>query len=220
MIAKQTAAERAAAVLRGRITDGELRPGTRLVEDDLVGQLEVSRNTLREAFRLLTHDGLLVHRLHRGVCVAELDAFELVDLYRLRRIVECDVVRSLTGLDETQLAPLRTEVEASEAAAAHDDWAAVGTANMRFHQELVGLAESERLDRIARQLLAELRLVFHVAASPRRLHESYVGRNRLLLQLLERQDFLGAAEELERYLRQSETQLLSAYRRPSRQPAP
>ena len=107
MATNQSEAERAADVLRRRITDGELRPGSRLVEEELVGPLKVSRNTLREAFRLLTHDGLLVHRLHRGVFVSALDAFELLDLYRLRRLLECHVVGSLTGLSETQLAPLR-----------------------------------------------------------------------------------------------------------------
>ncbi|MGI8985956.1 MAG: GntR family transcriptional regulator, partial [Nocardioidaceae bacterium] len=78
-------AERVADVLRRRITEGDLVPGARLSEERLVCELHVSRNTLREAFRLLAHEGLLVHRLHRGVFVPELDEDDLVDLYRLRR---------------------------------------------------------------------------------------------------------------------------------------
>lgn len=35
--------------------------------------------TLRAAFRLLTHEGLLVHQLHRGVLVPELDDDDLVN---------------------------------------------------------------------------------------------------------------------------------------------
>ena len=54
-------------------------------EEQLVEALRVSRNTLREAFRLLTHERLLVHQLHRGVFVPELHESDLVDLYRLRR---------------------------------------------------------------------------------------------------------------------------------------
>ncbi len=212
MATNQSEAERAADVLRRRITDGELRPGTRLVEEELVGPLKVSRNTLREAFRLLTHDGLLVHRLHRGVFVSALDAFELLDLYRLRRLLECHVVGSLTGLSETQLAPLRAEVAAAEAAAARGDWASVGTSNMHFHQHLVALAGSPRIDRVANQLIAELRLVFHTVDDPQLLHQPYVQRNRRLLGLLEKGSFVPAAEELERYLIDSERQLLAAYR--------
>ncbi len=41
-------------ILRSRISEGYFPPGTRLSEDSIGGALGVSRNTLREAFRLLT----------------------------------------------------------------------------------------------------------------------------------------------------------------------
>lgn len=206
-----TAAERVAGVLRRRITDGELPPGSQLHEERLTEPLGVSRNTLREAFRLLSHDGLLVHRLHRGVFVAELGAEDLRDLYRLRRALECSAVRSLDLGSPPDLGALHAEVTAATAAAGRGDWPAVGTSNMRFHQGLVGLAGSRRLDEVTRQLLAELRLAFLVVAEPRRLHEPYVRRNRRLLRLLERGELDRAAQELEDYLLESERQLLDAY---------
>lgn len=207
----ESTAERVANVLRRQITEGELRPGTQLSEERLVARLGVSRNTLREAFRLLAHDGLLVHRRHRGVFVPELDEDDLVDLYRLRRTVECDVLRSLTGLDADRLHPLRANVEAAESAASRGKWDEVATANMAFHQSLVSLAGSRRIDDVTRRLLAELRLVFHVIASPRAFHEKYIGRNRALLGLLADGEVDRAADELDRYLHDSEEQLLAAY---------
>ncbi len=209
---RSSTAERVADVLRGRITEGDLPPRTRLSEEQLVGILRVSRNTLREAFRLLTHEGLLVHQLHRGVFVPELDETDLVDLYRLRRTIECDVVRSLSDLDPARLRPLSDDVAAGESAAERGDWVAVGTANMRFHRHLVGLAGSRRIDEVTRRLLAELRLAFHAAASPRRLHEPYLGRNRALLELLVAGEVERAAKELEEYLHDSQAQLLDAVR--------
>jgi DNA-binding transcriptional regulator YhcF (GntR family) len=61
---RSSTAERVAELLRRRVIVGDLPPGARLSEEQLVEVLHVSRNTLREAFRLLTHEGLLVHRLH------------------------------------------------------------------------------------------------------------------------------------------------------------
>jgi DNA-binding GntR family transcriptional regulator len=209
---RSSTAERVADVLRRRITEGDLPPGTRLSEEQLVAALRVSRNTLREAFRLLTHEGLLVHELHRGVFVPELDADALVDLYRLRRAVECDVLRSLEQLDPERLRPLHDDVAAARAAAAREDWVAVGTANMRFHSHLVALAGSRRMDEVSARLLAELRLAFHAVASPQVLHEPYVERNAVLLGLLVEGRFGPAVEELEGYLRASESQLLDALR--------
>jgi len=94
----------------------------------------------------------------------------------------------------------------------------VGTANMHFHQCLVGLGGSRRIDDITRRLLAELRLVFHAAANPEVLYGPYVGRNRALLDLLvagqagQAGQAEEAAEDLGQYLRDSEEQLLSVYR--------
>jgi DNA-binding GntR family transcriptional regulator len=211
---RSSTAERVADVLRRRITEGDLPPGSRLSEEQLVEVLGVSRNTLREAFRLLTHEGLLVHRMHRGVFVPELEAADLVDLYRVRRALECDVVRRLGAVPPLQ--PLYDDVAAGEDAARAGDWRAVGTANMRFHQHLVALAGSRRMDEMADRLLAELRLAFHAVASPQRLHEPYVGRNRALLDLIAAGELAHAAAELETYLQDSEAELLTAFgeRRP------
>jgi DNA-binding GntR family transcriptional regulator len=207
---RSSTAERVADVLRRRITDGDLAPGSRLSEEQLVQVLGVSRNTLRESFRLLTHEGLLVHLLHRGVFVRVLDEDDLVDLYRLRRAVECAVVRSLPPLEPGALRPLEDDVRAAERAAEHEDWRAVATANMRFHSHLVGLASSRRLDEVTARLLAELRLAFSAVASPALLHAPYVGRNRSLLALLERGEVERAACELDAYLDDSLAALLAA----------
>ncbi|GAA1635769.1 GntR family transcriptional regulator [Kribbella alba] len=209
---RSSSAERVADVLRRRITEGALPPGTQLSEELLKEALQVSRNTLREAFRLLTHEGLLVHKMHRGVFVPELTEVDVVDLYRLRRVLECDVVRSLVDSHPDRLDPLRGDVEASESAALVGDWIAVGTANMRFHQHLVGLADSTRLDEITGRLLAELRLLFHVIATPQALHEPYIGRNRALLELLEEGQYQRAADQLNQYMLDSEAGLLAAFR--------
>ncbi len=212
LLDRSSTAERVADILRRRITDGDLPPGARLSEEQLVEVLRVSRNTLREAFRLLTHEGLLVHELHRGVFVPKLSEGDIVDLYRLRRTIECAVVRSLETLPAVRLRPLYDDVAAGESAGHRGDWVAVGTANMRFHQHLVSLADSRRLDEITSRLMAELRLAFHAVANPQQLHEPYVGRNRALLDLLASGDFVAAAEQLEQYLLDSEKQLVAAHR--------
>lgn len=209
---RASTAERVADVLRRRITEGDLPPRTHLSEEQLIVVLRVSRNTLREAFRLLSHEGLLVHELHRGVFVRELDEADLVDLYRLRRAVECDVVRTLSAADPVELQPLYDDVTEGERASGRGDWVAVGTANMQFHRDLVAMARSPRTDQVTERLLAEMRLAFHAVASPQRLHETYVGRNRALLELLAAGEFDQAAELLEVYLRDSLAELLDAIR--------
>src|ERR1700761_3767740 len=93
MLVTATAAERAASELRQRIASGELRPAQRLAEERLARELQVSRNTLRESFRLLAHDGLVDHVVNRGVFVRQLAEHDVRDLYRLRRMVESSALR-------------------------------------------------------------------------------------------------------------------------------
>jgi DNA-binding GntR family transcriptional regulator len=212
LIDRSSTAERVADVLRRRITEGDLPPRIRLSEEQLTDVLHVSRNTLREAFRLLTHEGLLVHELHRGVFVRELDEADLRDLYWLRHTIECGALRSLVDLDPARLRGMYDDVAASESAAGRGDWVSVGTSNMRFHRDLVALADSPRTNEVAGRLLAELRLAFHAVASPRRLHEPYVDRNRELLDMVAAGDYEKAARGLEAYLEDSLAELLDAIR--------
>jgi DNA-binding GntR family transcriptional regulator len=203
--------ERVAEVLRLRITEGVLAPGTRLSEEALTGALGVSRNTLREAFRLLAHEGLLVHQLNRGVFVRVLSRDDVIDLYRLRRILELAAVQSATMAKPDLLDRIKVAVEAAEVAAAEGDWVRVGTENLRFHQALSGLAGSPRVDEIMRHVLAELRLIFHVMQAPREFHEPYLRHNRQIYQLLAAGETFAAAAALAAYLDAAEKQLVEAY---------
>lgn len=218
---RASTAGRVADVLRTRITEGSLAPGTRLSEEDIGTALGVSRNTLREAFRLLGHERLLVHEFNRGVFVRKLSDDDVRDLYQLRRILECGAVRRAaerfaSARDTSQrwttlLAAVRAAVEEGEAAAARGAWVEVGTANMHFHQAVAALAESPRVDEATQHLLAELRLVFHVMAAPQAFHEAYLEDNRVILELLAARDFAGAEAAMAAYLDTAEAQLVAAY---------
>jgi DNA-binding GntR family transcriptional regulator len=204
-----SAAERVAVVLRDRITAGELTPGTRLIEETIGTALGVSRNTLREAFRLLTHERLLVHELNRGVFVRTVTEHDVAELYRVRRMIELGALRDLHDPILTKVAEA---VTAAERAAEANRWQDVGTADIQFHRALVELAGSARIEEFMARILAELRLVFGVVKDPRRFHEPFITRNRQIFAALERNEIAHAEELLKEYLDDAERQLLEAYR--------
>ena len=212
LLGRTSTAERVSDILRSRIAEGYFPPGTRLSEDGIGGALGVSRNTLREAFRLLTHERLLVHELNRGVFVRVLTVADVEDIYRTRSLVECAVVRGL-GDPPYALDALSAAVTEGQRAAAGDDWKAVGTANIHFHRELVALAGSERTDELMRSVFAELRLAFHVVDDPHALHEPYLARNREILESLQGGDRRAAERLLETYLTDSLERVVEVYRR-------
>ncbi|GIH99417.1 GntR family transcriptional regulator [Planobispora takensis] len=210
-LGRSSTAERVADILRDRIAEGLFTPGQRLSEEAIGAALGVSRNTLREAFRLLGHERLLEHRLNRGVFVRVLSAEDVADLYRVRRVIEGAAVRHSRDASPAAFAAIRDAVAEADRAAREDRWQDVGTANIRFHQNLAALNGSPRLNETMRQLLAELRLVFHVMDNPRAFHEPFVPRNRELLELLESGRAEEAGRALEAYLGDAEKLLVQAY---------
>ncbi|MGW3291102.1 GntR family transcriptional regulator [Streptomyces sp. NPDC001002] len=212
LLGRTSTAERVSDVLRSRIAEGYFPPGTRLSEDSIGGALGVSRNTLRESFRLLTHERLLVHELNRGVFVRVLSVEDVEDIYRTRALVECAVVRGL-GEPPYALDALAAAVDEGRTSAREGDWKAVGTANIHFHRELVALAGSDRTDELMRSVFAELRLAFHLVDDPRRLHEPYLARNQQIHEALQSGDKGEAEKLLSVYLGDSLERVVEVYRR-------
>jgi DNA-binding GntR family transcriptional regulator len=212
LLARSSTAEQVAQTLRVRIMEGFFPPGAHLSEEALASGLSVSRNTVREAFRLLCHEWLAVHELNRGVFVAVPSVEDLTDLYRVRRMVETSAAAMADRAARPALQAVRAAVNDGRRAAMASRWAAVCTADIAFHQAVTGLAASPRLDEMMRRVLAELRLAFHVMADPERFHAPYLERNEEIATLLERGESAKAARELDAYLVKAEAQILEAYR--------
>jgi len=201
---RASTAERVADALRDLIIAGDLPPGTALREQQLVGLLDVSRNTLREAFRLLGRERLVVYNLHRGVAVRELDAHDVRDIYRTREPLELMAVEYSADAPRERLEELLGLVERAEAAAERDDWKQVATLNIVFHQHLVELIGSERISTFFRVIDAELRLAFAAVRHAPDLFSPFIPRNRAIAELLLAGERAAAAAELRAYLAEAE----------------
>ncbi|MCV5640305.1 GntR family transcriptional regulator, partial [Escherichia coli] len=83
--------------------------------------LQISRNTLREAFRILTREGLLTHEPNRGVTVAKPDMASIIDIYRIRRFIECRAIAQAYP-QHPGVQNMRNAVEAGVRAREANDW--------------------------------------------------------------------------------------------------
>lgn len=210
--APQNLTDRVSEQIRRKLVDGELTPGQRLSEAALSESLEISRNTLREAFRLLTKEGLLKHEPNRGVSVAIPSIAAIIDIYRVRRLIECQALAQAYPRHPARKR-LREAVDKALRCRGEGDWRGVGTANMEFHQAIVELADSERLNEMFSHLLAELRLAFGLLNDPEFLHAPYVDSNVKIVELFEAGKPQEAAAALGDYLVHSERIVLAAYAR-------
>ena len=73
-----------AQALRQAIVTGRLAPGERIKEVPVAEELGVSRGPIREAIRLLAHDGLLTIIPNRGAVVPQTSADDVLEVYAMR----------------------------------------------------------------------------------------------------------------------------------------
>lgn len=205
---RASTAQKVADMLRERVLDGELAPGLRLSEEAIGGALGVSRNTLREAFRLLTRDRLLVHEHSRGVFVRRPTADDVRDLYAARRVIECGALRLWNDVAEAQREAVRAPVQQAVARAEKNDWTRAGQANIQFHRAIVGLAGSTRLSDESDRLFAELMLAFRVAQEINDFYQTYVPWNRKIVELLNNGTVQQAVDQLIEYFDAAEEDLV------------
>ena len=84
----QTRADEAFDCLQTAIVKGDLAPGEKIGEVELCSRFNLTRGPLREALGRLESRGLLVRRPHAGVKVVSVSAAELLELYRIREVME------------------------------------------------------------------------------------------------------------------------------------
>jgi DNA-binding GntR family transcriptional regulator len=97
--------------LRDAVIEGTLAPGTHLGEVELSESLGVSRGTLREAFRHLQQEGLLVSDARGRLSVRSVSPAEVTEIFQVRESLEA------LGISMTCALPDRSQVVADLEAA-------------------------------------------------------------------------------------------------------
>lgn len=135
----RTLPEQIAARLRQEVLSSKLKPGDPLREIDLSERFGVSRGPVREAFRQLSQQGLLVLEPNKGVRVAQNPSVEVRPLVvELRRKIEVFVLDSIfERITAEDLADWEDILLDIKAACESVDVDALTEQDLRFHQAII-----------------------------------------------------------------------------------
>ncbi|WP_028228526.1 GntR family transcriptional regulator [Paraburkholderia ferrariae] len=142
-----------AAETRKLINRGTLAPGFQLRQSDLADRFGISRVPVREALKLLAAEGIIEHDPNRGFFVAQLSSDEARQLYRMRNLLEAELLASVTWPTAAQLKSLRTmlaELNELLAAGDRDGWI---EHHRSFHDAIFDLSPNKVLKREVLRLL-------------------------------------------------------------------
>jgi DNA-binding GntR family transcriptional regulator len=171
-----------AELLRQRIFNRELAPGSWIDELKLAEEYGISRTPLREALKVLATEGLVTMKVRRGAYVTEVSDTDLADVYHLLALLESDaadvVARKATDAQLKELQELHNELE--KAVGQRERFFEI---NEAFHMRLLEIANNRWRD----QMVADLRKVMKLNR-----HNSLLKSGRLEESLAEHRALMAA----------------------------
>lgn len=178
--------------LRQLVAGGTIAPGMRLGQIELAAQFNSSPVPVREALKLLTSEGIVEHDPNRGFFVARLSSAEARQLFRMRHLLEEELLQSIEWPDDKQLAELRKRAVALDKLLDARDRRQWWISQREFHQAIFDLSPHKIMVREAMRLWALTDRFRAVLPLPRRpstqleLVEALAARDRDELMTLRR----------------------------------
>jgi len=127
--------------LHARILNGQLPPGTRLLEVGLSQRLGVSRGPVREAIRQLEQQGLVEFFPHRGAIVVGVADDEVGPIYDVRAVLEARAfARAARSVTPADIAELNALIDAMVRALDRRDYGSIVDLDLAFHGRVVALS--------------------------------------------------------------------------------
>ena len=191
------------------ILEGELPPGSRIIETRIARQLGTSQAPVREALRDLATLGLVEMNPYRGARVRQPAAEELIEAMELRGELEAIAARGAARIiDDAMLGRMRTLLEQMRASAARGDAHAQALHNAEFHTCVVTASGNRTLQRLWSMLQPFARTYLTAAVPGADLHW-LAERHVAIVAALESRDPEAAAAAMRAHAREAETQVLA-----------
>lgn len=129
--------EEAYKILKESILSGNLKPGERIIEDNLASSMQISRTPLREALNKLKSEGMVCYDSNKKLVVSELSIKELDDLFGVRIALECYAARlACKNITKEEMEKLWGNIEDTQIANEGKDYKKVVVLNGEFHDIL------------------------------------------------------------------------------------
>ncbi|WP_249383884.1 GntR family transcriptional regulator [Chitinivorax sp. B] len=203
----------ATETLRNRILSGHYPEGMQLRQEAVSRDLGMSRVPVREALRQLEAEGLVRIVEHKGAVVTTLALEEIVELLRVRVLLECDLlleaVPRQTQTDIDAATAVLAEFDAALASRDVQDW---GILNARYHMTLYRAARRPQTMAIVEQLHNRTERYTRMQLMLSDVGGKAQAEHTELLNLCRRKDAIGAVAFLREHILSAEAALEDYFR--------
>ena len=180
---------------------GVLPAGAALTELELAAHFGCSQGTVREALLQLQEEGLVLRQGHKGTQVSECTEDEAIEMFRVRRQIECNgILRVVRAPSRTLVSDLNDLLDDMVQAAQRDDELGLASADRDFHRRIFQDARLPALDPILhRCLVHNHRFKISRSMAPRDLVAT-AQRHGTIIEAIESRDPVRADEALRHHI--------------------
>jgi DNA-binding GntR family transcriptional regulator len=204
----QTTSSAVTQLLRQSLDRGRWASGSPLRQEEIAAEFGVSRVPVREALFQLQAEGLVDMVPNKGMYVRTVSASDLSELFRLRRLVETDVLEEAVPLhDAATLNRVETVQAALDKARSVADWIA---GDREFHEALYAPAQRPESMVIVRRLRYLVDRFYFARMKPTARAQGWHEEHHALIRAVRRRDAKAAAKVLQAHLAETERSALAA----------
>jgi DNA-binding GntR family transcriptional regulator len=194
--------------LENDILSGKYNQGDCLNELKLSEEMGVSRTPIREAFRQLELEGLVVYTPNRGVVVRGFSKEDIRDIYQIRLMIEgMTARRAAENITQEYLKELEETLELEKFYTDKEDAAQIAALDSRFHEAIYQASGSRLLIKTLKAFHHYVKHVRNISLSnPDRarktyeehkaIYEAMLGGDRELAEILTEQHIRNATDYL------------------------
>lgn len=179
---------------------GEVKFGSKIVEQDIADQFGLSKTPVREAFLLLKKEGLVEISPRRGSFVFALSVQDIHDLFDVRSVIEPGAMRfAILRNSARLLRDLAQNIERSEALLEGDSSAYLKL-DRQFHALFFQHAANPHLNAFSDAIAAKMHAIRHRIAFGQRFKTDSVAAHKTVLSHLQAGDLDAASVRLRQHI--------------------
>jgi DNA-binding GntR family transcriptional regulator len=203
------------------IIKGEYQPGQRLKEEEISARLDTSRPPIREAFKLLEAEGLVVRKPRRGVFVTEMTDKDIWEVYTLKAtLYEMAMELAMNFITNDQIMGLETIVREMENCVHTEpfDLLRYQEFHQKFHDQIMLISGNERLKKFSNNIhLQVCRFSYKSLQNSAHLYSS-IGYHRRIVNALKQKNKPLACKLMKDHVLEALDVLLDIYDRSEETP--
>jgi len=140
-------------IIKSKIINGSLKPGTKLLEAKLAEQMGISRTPIREALRELAAKGFVKMIPNQGIVVSSDSIEDIQEVMQIRGVLEGLAAHlAATKITEEEISKLENFLKQMEKITKERDNHAFGEVDAKFHNVIVNISGNQRLIQIRKNI--------------------------------------------------------------------